>query len=606
MTKAVLDVDQSLMQSRWVMQESVPFEVEQIVRQHQLPEIVARLLSARKIPMEKIESFLDPKLARDFPDPFALKDMDVLADFLAQAIIDDKTIAVFGDFDVDGATSTAILVRFLKQCGVDTRFYIPDRLKEGYGPNINALSQLHTEGADIVILADCGTTAHDVVGQATALGLDMVILDHHEAEDILPDAKFLINPKRKDDVSGYAMLAACGVSFLTAVAINNRLRDKGFFAGRKEPVLKNLLDLVALGTVCDMVPLTGPNRLFVRAGFAQMAKHENTGLKALCEVSKLTGDPNVYHAGFVLGPRINAGSRVHKADLGARLLITEDSEEAKDISWTLNDCNEKRKDIQAEMYAEAVNQVEDRGLAEHPVIIVDDESWHPGLAGLVASRLKEKYDKPAVVITYAPGAESALEGRGSGRSVPGVNIAASFIDARGAGLLVKGGGHAMAGGLTILPARIPAFKDFMYEHVTAQREGQPSVSDTLIDCLLSVRGARYDFINMIHERFGPFGAGHEEPVFVLPSIRLHKVDVVGDGHIRCMIADWEGGGHMKAMAFRSADTPLGEALLRQRGDLPIHLMGHLKLDTWNGAERVEMHILDAAFARGSNADKVAI
>lgn len=595
MSDKLLKVESSLMQARWVVPSVALDAVEKIARQHDLPEIVARLIQGRNIPLEGIESFLDPKLSRDFPDPFKLQGMTALADDLAQAIIDGKKIAVFGDFDVDGATSTAILVRFLRHCGVDARFYIPDRLKEGYGPNINALTKLRAEGADICILADCGTTAHDVVAAAVETGLEIVILDHHEAEDHLPVAKHLINPKRKDDTSGYTMLAACGVSFLTVVAINTKLRERGFFKDKAEAPLKNWLDLVALGTVCDMVPLTGPNRLFVRTGFVQMAKRENIGIDALCTVARLTDDPNVYHAGFVLGPRINAGSRVHQADLGARLLLTQDPEEAKNIAWTLNDCNDKRKDIQAEMVAEAINQVEDRGLAEDSVIIADDESWHPGLAGLVASRLKEKYNRPAVVVTYAPGAESALEGRGSGRSIPGVNIAAAFIDARNEGLLVKGGGHAMAGGFTILPDKLDAFRAFMKEHISRQMNGQPSVSETMIDGVLSVHGAQYKFIEMIQQKFGPFGAGHEEPVFALPAVRLHMVDIVGEDHVRCMVSDWEGGARMKAMAFRAADTPLGQALLKQ-GSRPIHLIGHFKLDTWNGAQRVEMHILDAAFA----------
>ncbi|QQG35256.1 MAG: single-stranded-DNA-specific exonuclease RecJ [Micavibrio aeruginosavorus] len=604
MTQTVLQVENSLMQARWVTPRISADMIEQIARRHELPEIVARLIAGRNIPLDRIESFLDPKLSRDFPDPFTLQGMTVLAEDLAQAIIDGRKIAVFGDFDVDGATSTAILVRFLRHCGVDARFYIPDRLKEGYGPNIRALSKLRSEGADICILADCGTTAHDVVEQAAATGLEVVILDHHEAEETLPLARHLINPKRKDDTSGLNMLAACGVSFLTCVAINTRLREKGFYKNRAEAPLKNWLDLVALGTVCDMVPLTGPNRLFVRAGFAQMAKRENIGIDALCRVAKLTDEPNVYHAGFVLGPRINAGSRVHQADLGARLLLTEDPEEARNIAWTLNDCNEKRKDIQSEMFAEAVNQVEDRGYADDPVIIVDDESWHPGLAGLVASRLKEKYSRPAVVITYAPGAESALEGRGSGRSVPGVNIAAAFIDARQAGLLVKGGGHAMAGGFTLLPGQKEPFRAFMREHISRQLQGQPCVSESVVDAVLSVRGAQYSFVQMLQNRFGPFGAGHEEPVFALPGVRLHSVDIVGEDHIRCMVSDWEGGSRMKAMAFRAVDTPLGQALLK-KGAAPVHLLGHFKLDTWNGAERVEMHILDAALV-GQADERLAI
>ncbi len=595
MADKMLKVESSLMQARWVVPAVKLDEVEQIVRQHNLPEIVARLIQGRHIPLEDIESFLEPKLSRDFPDPFSLQGMDALAGDLAQAIIDGRKIAVFGDFDVDGATSTAILVRFLRHCGVDARLYIPDRLKEGYGPNINALSKLRAEGADICILADCGTTAHDVVAAAVETGLDVVILDHHEAEETLPLAKHLINPKRRDDTSGLTMLAACGVSFLTCVAINTKLRAQGFFKDRPEAPLKNWLDLVALGTVCDMVPLTGPNRLFVRAGFAQMAKRGNAGIDALCRVARLTDDPNVYHAGFVLGPRINAGGRVHQADLGARLLLTDDPEEAKNIAWTLNDCNDKRKDIQAEMVVEAINQVEDRGMAEDSIIIVADESWHPGLAGLVASRLKEKYNHPAVVVTYAPGAESAMEGRGSGRSVPGANIAAAFIDARAAGLLVKGGGHAMAGGFTIMPDKLDAFRAFMKDHIARQMNGQPCVSETRIDGVLSVHGAQYQFIEMIQQKFGPFGAGHEEPVFALPAVRLHMADIVGEDHVRCMVSDWEGGARMKAMAFRAADTPLGQALLKQ-GSRPLHLIGHFKLDTWNGAQRVEMHILDAAFA----------
>ncbi len=595
MSDKLLKVESSLMQARWVVPAVSLDTVEKIARQHDLPEIVARLIQGRNIPLDGIESFLDPKLSRDFPDPFKLQGMMALADDMAQAIIDGKKIAVFGDFDVDGATSTAILVWFLRHCGVDARFYIPDRLKEGYGPNIMALTKLRGEGADICILADCGTTAHDVVAAAVETGLEVVILDHHEADDHLPVAKHLINPKRKDDTSGYTMLAACGVSFLTCVAINTKLRERGFFKDKAEAPLKSWLDLVALGTVCDMVPLTGPNRLFVRAGFGQMAKRENIGIDALCSVARLTDDPNVYHAGFVLGPRINAGSRVHQADLGARLLLTQDAEEAKNIAWTLNDCNDKRKDIQAEMVTEAINQVEDRGLSEDSVIIADDESWHPGLAGLVASRLKEKYNRPAVVVTYAPGAESAMEGRGSSRSIPGVNIAAAFIDARAQGLLVKGGGHAMAGGFTILPDKLEAFRAFMKDHITRQMNGQPSVSETMIDGVLSVHGAKYEFIEMIQQKFGPFGAGHEEPVFALPAVRLHMVDIVGEDHVRCMVSDWEGGARMKAMAFRSADTPLGQALLKQ-GSRPIHLIGHFKLDTWNGAQRVEMHILDAAFA----------
>ncbi len=602
MTNDVLQIDQSLMQARWTITAAADDAVANLMRAHDLPEIVARILAARGVAAERVESFLDPRLARDFPDPFALKNMAAMADDVATAIEAGKKIAVFADFDVDGATSAAVLGRFLRACGQEPLIYIPDRLAEGYGPNSAALKKLREQGADIVLMADCGTTAHQVIADGRALGLDIVILDHHEAEDTLPPATHLINPKQKGDASGYAVLAACGVSFLACVAINSRLKERGFFARQNlpEPPLKSWLDLVALGTVCDMVPLSGPNRLFVRAGFAQMARRENAGVNALCAVAGLKENPGVYHAGFVLGPRINAGGRIHQADLGARLLLTGDAEEAKNIAWLLNDCNEKRKELQAEMFVAAVNQVEDKGLADHPVIVVDDESWHPGLAGLVASRLKEKYKKPAVVVTYTTGTDAALEGRGSGRSVAGVNIAAAFIDARVEGLLVKGGGHAMAGGFTILPGRMAAFRDFLTAHVARQQAGQTRVHDFAIDGVLSVRGATVPLVKLLHDRLGPFGAGFEEPVFVLPRVRIHTADVVGEDHVRVQVGDWEGGSRLKAMAFRAADTPLGQALLRGR-DAPLHLAGHLKLNVWNGRESAEMHITDAAPVFGEGA-----
>jgi single-stranded-DNA-specific exonuclease len=592
----ILKIEKSLMSSRWIFPGVNDDHIARMVSAHGLPEIVARLLSARAVEPEKAEIFLNPKLSRDFPDPMQMASMREAAGFLADAMMAGKKIALFADFDVDGATSTAILVRFFRHCGIDLPFYIPDRLAEGYGPNINALKILRAQGAEIVLMADCGTTAFDVVEQGRALGLDIIILDHHETEDRLPDATYVINPKRRDDQSGYTMLAACGVCFMLCVAVNATLRDRGFFKDRAEAPLKSWLDILALGTVCDMVPLTGPNRLFARHGFEQMARLGNPGIAALCNVAGVKTVPDTYTAGFILGPRINAGSRVHKADLGARLLSTDDTEEARNIAWTLNDCNDKRKDIQAEMMAQALHMVEAEGLDQHPVILVGHEGWHPGLNGLVAGRLVEKYKKPAAVIAYAPGHDAMLEGRGSGRSVPGINIAAAFIEARQKNLLVKGGGHAMAAGFTILPDQIPAFRAFLYDHIARQAQGMESVCETMIDGVLSVRAARVDLVKMMQGQVGPFGQANPEPVFVLPNVRLYSADIVGDGHIRTLITDADGGGtRMKAMAFRAADTPLGQALLKQGGQ-PFHLAGRIKLDTWNGAEKVEFHIEDAAFA----------
>lgn len=595
-TPSLLQVDRSLMQARWVLPPVQQDIVEQIARQHDLPEIIARLLNVREIPPGQIEAFLFPRLGRDFPDPMSLAGMEDAADTLADAVIHGRKLAVFGDFDVDGATSTAILVRFFRHFGMDIPFHVPDRIEEGYGPNIKALQALKDKGADLVILADCGISAFEVIEQARNIGLDIIVLDHHEAETNLPPANHIVNPKRKDDTSGLEMLAACGVAFLTCVAVNSSLRKKGYFgqAGRSEPPLKNWLDIVALGTVCDMVPLIGANRLFVRVGFAHMARMQNPGIKALCDVARVNGDPSAYHAGFVLGPRINAGSRVHQADLGARLLCTDNPEEARNIAFTLEDCNGKRKTIQQEMFDHALNLIESTGSQDAPVIIVGHESWHPGLSGLVAGRLKERYNKPSIVITYAPGAVGALEGRGSGRSVPGVNLGAIFIDARNQGLIIKGGGHAMAAGFTVLPDKLSAFNDFVTEHVTRQLAGQAVVTDTIIDGVLSVRGATPDFVRVIHDHVGPFGTDHSEPLFALSHVRLHMADIVGADHVRCTISDWEGGSRMKAMAFRAAGTPLGQALLKEAGDRPIHLAGHFKVDSWNGREQVELHIHDAA------------
>jgi single-stranded-DNA-specific exonuclease len=597
MPDSLFNIEKSLMQSRWVMPDIELSIIEQVARKHGLPEAVARLLCARQVGDEDVPRFLNPTLKNDFPDPFSLTGMRELAEDVSEAILKKRKISIFGDFDVDGATSSAVLHRFLKHYGVEAPIYIPDRLTEGYGPNTEALQKLKADGAEIVFLLDCGTTAFDIVAEGKAMGLEIIILDHHEAEEKLPDAKHIINPKRKDDVSDLSMLAACGVTFLTCIAINNRLKEK---TGQAGPDLKNLLDLVALGTVCDMVPLKSANRLFVKAGFQQMAKRQNPGIAALLETAKVNGAPDVFTAGFIMGPRINAGSRVHKADLGAQLLSTDDAEEAKNIAWTLHDCNEKRKEIQSQMEFEAIEKVEKLGLDQFPAIVVGDESWHPGLAGLVAGRLKDKYGKPACVITYTDNGKK--EGKGSGRSVAGINIAKVFIDARNVGLLEKGGGHAMAGGFTVLPEKIEAFREFVYEQVRNQASSLAANSESLIDGVLSVRGLRADFVKMLRDSVGPFGQEHPEPLFVINNVRIHSADVVGSSHVRVLAGDWEGGTRLKAVAFRAVDTPLGDALLKQ-GKRPFHLCGTLKINEWQGRESVEMHIKDAAFAMDIQEEK---
>lgn len=597
-TAPFLNIERSLSRARWVMAGHDPDLAARMRQRHNLPDIVAQLLAGRGVDVEEVDSFLSPTLRRDFPDPLSLAGMEDAAAHLASAIEAHRTIAIFADFDVDGATSAGLLTRFLRAVGLEPLLYIPDRLKEGYGPNLQAFYTLKERGADLAILCDCGTTAHEILAGAKDIGLETIVLDHHETDSTLPPATHLVNPKRADDLSGMRMLAACGVTFMMCVATNAALRARGFYerTGRAEPVLRNWLDIVALGTVCDMVPLTGVNRLFVRRGLEQMARTEIPGLRALCEVSRIKAPFTPYHAGFALGPRINAGSRVHQADLGARLLGMETFDEALGIAMILDESNEKRKAMQVDMMAQAMDQVESRGIDRDPVIFVSDPSWHPGLAGLVAGRLKEVYGKPVCVTAFADMGGGVLEGRGSGRSVPGVNLAMAFLDARAEGLLLKGGGHAMAGGYTVAPDRVEDFRAFVNVHIDRQLCGRTPTVHTRIDGMLSVRGANPDVIRMIYDHVGPFGEGHPEPVFVFPSIRVRKADIIGDGHVRAMISDSEGGSWIKAMAFRSAGTDLGRALLDGPSGPPLHLAGILKIDDWSGQEKVEIHIRDAAFS----------
>ena len=592
--------DCSLKKARWVLPDPSLDEIALIKQRHDVPEIVARLLVQRGIPHDQVDRFLNPTLKNDFPDPFSLKGMGDMAEDVAIAIGEKKNFAIFGDFDVDGATSSAILARFLKGVGIDAPIYIPERLSEGYGPNIGALQSLKDGGADVIMMLDCGTTAFDIVKAGTDMGLKIIILDHHESEDKLPECWHVVNPKRKDDSSGLDMLAAVGVTFLSCVAINNRLRDRGFFEqnGIDEPDLRSMLDVLALGTVCDMVPLTSANRLFVRSGFALPPQSMNLGMRSLMQVAGISAPISTYDCGFVLGPRINAGSRVHKADLGAQLLTIDDPEECQNIAWTLNDCNDKRKAIQKSMEEQAIAMVEAQNMQDDPIIVVAHEDWHAGLSGLVAGQIKEKYQKPACVVTYAHDLSGKKEGRGSGRSIPGVHIAQSFIDARNEGLLEKGGGHAMAGGFTVDPDKVEQLRTFLCTHIAKQMENTDVNVETEIDAVLTTQGVTVDLIEMLQNQVGPFGQEYPEPVFMLENVRIHKADILGTNHIRVMMSDWEGGTRIKGMAFRSADTPLGDALLS--GNMrPYNVIGQLKVNEWQGRKTPEIHITDVSEAQES-------
>jgi len=551
-----------------------------------LPEIVGRILAARGVSTDGIEDFLNPTLARSLPDPSVLKDMDKAVDRLVTAIAQGEKVAVFGDYDVDGATSSALLHGFFQAAGADLQIYIPDRVKEGYGPNASALRRFADSGVRVVITVDCGISAHAALAEAEEAGLDVIVVDHHAAEPKLPPAWAVVNPNRLDEQDGLGQLAAVGVAFLLVIALNRRLRSLGHYTERPEPDLFRWLDLVALGTICDVVPLTGLNRAIVYQGLKVLARRANRGLAALSDVAGVREAPGTFHAGFLLGPRVNAGGRVGEAALGARLMTTDDAEEARSIAERLDGYNRERRDIESAVLAEAMSQAEGQGQANSAAVIVSSKGWHPGVIGIVASRLTERFARPSLVIAVDDGV-----GKGSGRSVPGVDLGAAVIAARQAGLLLNGGGHQMAAGLTIEESSIEAFARFLNQRVgvdIARNKVEPSFG---VDGGVTIGAATDGLLEQL-ERLAPFGNGNAEPRFVFPRVRIAKAEVVGGAHVRCFLSD-EGGGRMGGIAFRSADTPLGQGLLNARGGV-LHLLGVLRKNEWQGRTQVQLVISDAA------------
>ena len=554
----------------------------------QVPEIVGRVLSARGVGVDEADTFFNPALKTLLPDPGDLKGMDDGAGRLAAAVIAGERIAVFGDYDVDGATSAALLSRFFAAVGGRCETYIPDRLREGYGPNEAALLGLGEKGVSVVVTVDCGTSSHGPLEAAAAAGLDVIVVDHHEAEARLPRAVAVINPNRVDETSPHRQLAAVGVAFLLVVGLNRVLRQAGWYGARPEPDLMQWLDLVALGTICDVVPLTGLNRALVAQGLKVMARRNNPGLKALADVAGMTEAPGTYHAGYILGPRINAGGRVGQADLGVRLLTTGDVDEAATIAGRLDDLNRERREIESAVFEHALAGAEasEKQTPGAPLIFAAGEGWHPGVIGIVASRLKERFNRPACVVALDGGT-----GSGSGRSVSGVDLGAAVIAARQAGLLVKGGGHAMAAGFTVERHRLDELIGFLTRRVADAVGDQAPVPSLRLDGALTVAAASKDLVSTL-ARVGPFGSGNPEPRFAIAAARLVYVDVVGGNHLKCTLAGADGG-RIKAIAFRALDSDLGPALLSHDG-APFHLAGRLRVNTWRGHSAVEFHIDDAA------------
>lgn len=588
----VLSVERSLTGKRWEARCRDERAALGLAQRLGLPEPVARALAARGIDESGAERFLSPSLREQLPDPSCLKGMDAAAARLAEAVRRGERIAIFGDYDVDGATSAALLSRFFAAVGLAVQIYVPDRVREGYGPNSAALLRLKQQGVELLVTVDCGITAHEPLEAAQKAGLEVIVVDHHAAEPRLPPAVAVVNPNRLDDQSGLGQLAAVGVAFLLVVAVNRALRASGWYGGqRAEPNLLQWLDLVALGTVCDVVPLTGLNRVLVAQGLKVMANRRSVGLRALAEVARLEERPGAYHLGFLLGPRVNAGGRLGEAGLGARLLSTDDPAEAAAIAARLDAWNEERREIEARVLEQAIEQIE-AGPRPEGLVFAVGEGWHPGVIGIVASRLKDRYDLPALVLALQ---EDGLA-RGSGRSVRGLDLGAAVLAAGQAGLLVNGGGHPMAAGLTVARDDIPALREFLQPRVAAELARlawQPALG---VDGTLAVRGAHNGLLQSL-ERLAPFGTANPEPRWALSNVRLVRADPVGRdaSHLR-MIACGEDGRRLKAIAFRAFENPLGEALKHCGQGRLLHLAGKLRADAWSGAEAVQLLVDDAAFA----------
>jgi single-stranded-DNA-specific exonuclease len=550
-----------------------------------MDDLVTQLLLARGCPREALEDHKAPSIRAFMPDPSIFRDMDAAAARLADAVEKGEKIAIFGDYDVDGATSAALLTLLLRDLGPEPRVYIPDRIEEGYGPNPQAFRQLADEGATLIVTVDCGALAFDVLDAAT---VDVIVADHHKCETRLPRAVAVVNPNRVDEGEGaqHGHLAAVGVCFLLGAALLRTLRGRGFFASRTEPKLLDLLDLVALGTVADVAQLRGLNRAFVAQGLKVMANRRNIGLGALIEASRLTRAPTCSDLGFALGPRINAGGRVGRADLGVRLLTTRDPAEARAIATELDRFNEERRAIEAVVQEQADTML----TAGRAVAVVAGEGWHPGVIGIVAGRLKEKTERPAIVIAIS---EDGI-GKGSGRSITGVDLGQAVMAAREAGLLIAGGGHAMAAGLTIAADQIEPFAAFLEERLADAVDRALADRALLVDSVLTVGGVSPALVTAM-EAGGPYGVGWPSPLVIAGPVRVLRAEVVGSGHVRTIVSG-DDGKSLKAMAFRAADTPLGAALLGAGTQKRLWLAGRAKLDDWGSRPAAELHVEDAAWA----------
>ena len=556
-------------------------------------DLVTQLLLSRGVAADDVERHRNPALRSFLPDPSELRDMDAAAERLAQAVLTGETMTVYGDYDVDGATSAALLIRLLRTLGLEAQYYIPDRLLEGYGPSGGALVRLAEQGSSLIVTVDCGAMAHEALLMAHDAGVDVIVVDHHKCSAELPKTAALVNPNRLDESevgAAHGHLAAVGVAFLLAIATVRALRARGFFESRSEPDLFALLDLVALGTVADVAALHGLNRAFVAQGLKVMARRDGVGMAALIDASRLSRAPTCSDLGFALGPRINAGGRVGESTLGVRLLTTEDPDEARAIAAQLSALNEERRGIEAVVQEQAEAQIASQH--NRAVLVLAGQGWHPGVIGIVAGRVKEKTGKPALVI--ALGADEHGNGKGSGRSIAGVDLGSAIMAAREAGLLIAGGGHAMAAGLTIAPGQLDALSDWLDARlgnaVTAAMTGQ----SMQLDLALAPGGLTPALVETL-ESAGPYGMGWPGPRIAVGPVRMVKADLVGTDHVR-LIVRGEDGANFKAIAFRAASTELGQTLLHATHHRRLWLAGRAKIDDWSSRPKAELHVEDAAFA----------
>ena len=577
----VLDVERSILGQPWRWRALAADQRDGFVPD----DLLTQLLLARGCPREALDAHKLPSIRSFMPDPSIFRDMDTAAARLADAVERGESIAIFGDYDVDGATSSALLVLLLRQLGREARVYIPDRLTEGYGPNAAAITRLADEGATLIVTVDCGAQAFEALDAARC---DVIVADHHQCATQLPRAVAVVNPNRRDEGDGalHGHLAAVGVCFLLGAALLRTLRTRGYFADRAEPKLLDLLDLVALGTVADVAQLRGLNRAFVAQGLKVLAQRRNIGLTALAEAARLTRAPTASDLGFALGPRINAGGRVGRADLGVRLLTTSDPVEARAIATELDRLNEERRAIEAMVQEGAEAMLRH----DRAVCVVAGAGWHPGVIGIVAGRLKEKLGRPAIVIALD---EQGI-GKGSGRSITGVDLGAAVLAACEQGLLIAGGGHAMAAGLTIAADRVSAFADWLDVRLAGPVAEGMAARALLFDSVVAPGGVTPSLVDAL-EAGGPYGTGWPAPRVAVGPVRAVKVDVVGNGHVRAIVAG-DDGRSLKAMAFRAADTALGQALLAAGPTRRLWLAGRAKRDDWSGRDVAELHLDDAAWA----------